>query len=424
MATSEPYKIMVVDDSPQISKALSDLLSASGYVVRTAPSGERALQILDTAKFDLIITDLKMTGMTGIDLARQVRERAPGLPVVILTGYGDMDSVISALRLGVADYLKKPFSIDEVLAVVEREIIKSKGRPAKPAAAAQAEEKPPRVYLFAQRDLEQIEAVLSRLRAQATAESAMLVEQAGYVIAAKGLSSSADVEPLSNLIASSRSASASIASLLGEVQDFSTNYLEGQRVSVYTTSLGRGLYLAVVVPKGTKQGLVWLYAKEAAVEIDRIVQRATTAMQTQLGHAVGLADTDRLRQEMAEQKVENVFERRRPTPPPPSPQPRVERAAPSRATVSTISFKRDRSEPEVKTPAPDKSGEAARDAAREEAPTVASGISFEEALKLGLLANVASETPTPAEPANEPEVTGGLTPDKFEEALLKGLFDA
>ena len=128
MATEEPYKILVVDDSPQIAKALSDLLSASGYVVRTAPSAERALQILGEAAFDLIITDLKMTGMTGIDLAKQVLQKTPGLPVVILTGFGDMDSVVHALRLGVADYLKKPFSIDEVTSVVEREIAKSKGR--------------------------------------------------------------------------------------------------------------------------------------------------------------------------------------------------------------------------------------------------------------------------------------------------------
>src|SRR5512139_3782115 len=305
MATEESGKILVVDDSPQISKALSDLLSASGYAVRTAPSAERALQILESAKFDLIITDLKMTGMTGIDLARQVLQTTPGLPIVILTGFGDMDSVISALRLGVADYLKKPFSIDEVMSVVEREIAKSKGRETAPAEARPTE-KPPRLYIFGQRDLEQIEAVLSRLRAQATAESAMLVEQAGYVIAAKGMSSGADVEPLSNLIASSRSTSASLASLLGEAQDFSTSYMEGQRVSVYTTSLGRGLYLAMVVPKGTKQGLVWLYAKEAAVEIDRIVQRATDAVQRQLGREVGTADAEALRKEMADQKVENV----------------------------------------------------------------------------------------------------------------------
>jgi DNA-binding response OmpR family regulator len=405
----EPSKILVVDDSPQISKALSDLLTASGYAVRTAPSAERALQILESAKFDLIITDLKMTGMTGIELAKQVLQKSPGLPVIILTGFGDMDSVISALRLGVADYLKKPFSIDEVMSVVEREIAKSKGRAAAPVEARPTE-KPPRLYIFGQRDLEQIEAVLSRLRAQATAESAMLVEQAGYVIAAKGMSSSGDVEPLSNLIATSRSTGATLASLLGEAQDFSTSYMEGQRVSVYTTSLGRGLYLAVIVPKGTKQGLVWLYAKEAAVEIDRIVQRATDAMQKQLGREVGSADAEALRQEMADQRVENVFERRRTPPPPP---PKLDRTPPP-ANVSTISFRKDRAQPETRT-------ETAREEPVEEtAPAPA--ITFEEAMKLGLLKDIAPEPPPAATATSESESSGGLTPDKFEEALLKGLF--
>ncbi len=102
MTTDEPYKILIVDDSPQISKVLSDLLGTSGYSVRTAPSAERALQIMESSAFDLVLTDLKMTGMTGIDLAQKVMERMPGVPVVIITGYGDMDSVIHALRLGVA----------------------------------------------------------------------------------------------------------------------------------------------------------------------------------------------------------------------------------------------------------------------------------------------------------------------------------
>jgi DNA-binding response OmpR family regulator len=404
MATAEPDKILVVDDSPQISKALSDLLSTSGYLVRTAPSAERALQILESATFDLIITDLKMTGMSGIDLARQVLQKTPDLPVVILTGFGDMDSVINALRLGVADYLKKPFSIDEVISVVEREIARRKGRQAAPVALTPAE-KPPRLYIFGRRDLEQIEAVLSRLRAQATAESAMLVEQAGYVIAAKGMSTGADVKPLSNLIASSRSTSASLATLLGETQDFSTSYMEGQRVSVYTTALGRDLYLAIIVPKGTKQGLVWLYAKEAAVEIDRIVQRAIDAMQQQLGHAVGAADAEVLRKEMADQKVENVFERRRAAPPPPP------------SSISTISFRRDRSQPEVTT-------EAAREEPTVEEAPPAPDISFEEAMKLGLLKDIASESSAEASaPSASEAAADGLTPDKFEDALRKGLFD-
>jgi DNA-binding response OmpR family regulator len=452
MTTDELPKILVVDDSPQISKALSDLLGASGYSVRTAPSGERALQIMETSMFDLVLTDLKMTGMSGIDLAKKVMERLPGVPVVILTGFGDMDSVINALRLGVADYLKKPFSMDEVLSVVQRELTKGHAQRAAAALETKAPEKPPRVYIFNQKDLEQIETVLSRLRAQATAESALLVEQAGYVIAAKGMSGGVEVEPLSDLIAGSRATSASLASLLGEEQDFSTNYMEGQRVSVYTTVLGRGLYLAVIVPKGTKQGLVWLYAKEAAVEIDRIVRRATDAIQEQLGHIVGDQDREALRKELAARNVENVFEQKRSVPP----LPKLDRTPPP-SNVSTISFRKDQVEPEVTTGA---FRQVAPPPPQEEKPPVEedtepiTAVSFEEAMKMGLLgslvpseplptapepevptANLApdkvdavfdnpigNEAASPAEPSAEaPSAEESLTPDKFEEALRKGL---
>jgi len=130
-----------------------------------------------------------------------------------------------------------------------------------------------------------------------------------------------------------------------------------------------------------------------------------------LGHAVGAADAEVLRQEMADQKVENVFERRRPPPPPL----RLERTPPP-SSVSTISFHRDRSQPEVKTEA------APEEPTVEEVPS-APGISFEAAVQLGLLKDIAPEPPAEAPAASEPEAAaGGLTPDKFEEALQKGLF--
>jgi hypothetical protein len=154
-----------------------------------------------------------------------------------------------------------------------------------------------------------------------------------------------------------------------------------------------------------------LYAKEAAVEIDRIVQRATDAVQKQLGREVGSADAEAFRKEMADQKVENVFDRRR-TPPPP---PRLERTPPP-ANVSTISFRKDRSQPEVTT------GHAHEESAIENT-TPTPEISFDDAVKLGLLKDVAPEPPPPTPVADEGEpADGGLTPDKFEDALLKGLF--
>lgn len=422
--TEDSPKLLVVDDSPQVCKALGDVLKASGYVVRTAPSGERALQIAETDRFDLVITDLKMTGMSGLDLARRIFELMPGVPVVMLTGFGDMDAVITALRSGIADFLKKPFSIDEVLSVVKRELAKSPARamPAVlPARSDVAAERPPRVYIFNQRDLEQIEAVLSKLRAQATAESALLVEQAGYVIAAKGLVSAADLEPISNLIAGARSTSASLASLLGEPQDFSTSYMEGQRVSVYTTALGRGLYLVVIVPKGTRQGLVWLYAKESALEIDRIVQRAAESMQKQLGRTVSAADTEALHQEMAAQKVQNVFE------PPAEAKPAAPRStARALGTVSTFSFKKDRSAPEIVANRPEPPAPP-QPTMEEEPAEPAAALSFEEAQRLGLLSNFEidqiDQSPAAEQPPEPTAPAGGLTPDRFEAALKSGLLN-
>ncbi len=433
--SDEANKILVVDDSVQVCKALSDILKASGYAVRTAPSAERALQITEADRFDLVITDLKMTGMNGMDLAKKIFERMPGVPVVILTGFGDMDAVIAALRSGVADFLKKPFSIDEVLSVVRRELAKTQSRPPTliPALSSSTPERPPRVYIFAQRDLEQIDAVLSKLRAQAGADSALLVEQAGYVIAAKGLVNNADLEPISNLIAGARSTSASLASLLGESQDFSTSYMEGQRVSVYNTALGRGLYLVVIVPKGTKQGLVWLYAKESALDIDRIVRRATDDMQKQVGHTMGDAEADALHQEMAEQKVENVFQTRTPVSSPrPSTAPRS--SIRPLGTISTISFKKDRPTPEVvASPVPIQEVEPpVSPAPIEPAAPAGPAISFEDALKLGLLnfdgvppiETAESAAPRPAESETLPEsASSALSPDTFAAALDHGLLN-
>ena len=136
--------------------------------------------------------------------------------------------------------------------------------------------------------------------------------------------------------------------------------MEGQRVSVYNTALGRGLYLVVIVPKGTKQGLVWLYAKESALDIDRIVRRATDDMQKQVGHTMGDAEADALHQEMAEQKVENVFQPRTPVSSPrPSTAPRS--SIRPLGTISTISFKKDRPTPEVvASPVPAQDSRTAR----------------------------------------------------------------
>jgi DNA-binding response OmpR family regulator len=281
MATEPVANILVVDDSEAICRALRDLLTMSGYTVRTAPSGERALQILETASMDLVITDLKMSGISGIQLLKKIKEKTPALPVVILTGFGDMDSVVEAMRSGVADYLKKPFSVNEVIQVTERELKRSKqlqAAAAVPTTAwmtpATAAPKPTRIFIFSAREADGIDKVLSSLRAETMAESVLLIEDSGHVVSAKGISNERDMPSLAALVVASRTTNAQMASLLGEGESFSLNYLEGQRVSVYSAGISQRLLLVVVVPKLVKQGAVWMYTKKAAAEIEKTVASA------------------------------------------------------------------------------------------------------------------------------------------------------
>lgn len=110
--------ILIVDDEDIIRVSLQRDLLDEGYVVDIAKDGKTAIGMLDK-KYDLIITDLMMEGIGGIDVLQTAREKYPQQAVFILTGYGDLDSAINALRLGAADYLLKPYHYEELLLRIE-----------------------------------------------------------------------------------------------------------------------------------------------------------------------------------------------------------------------------------------------------------------------------------------------------------------
>lgn len=119
--------ILVVDDEEDILELIERHLSNKGYEVITAYDGEQALPLLDKLKFDLVITDLKMPRIDGMELLKRVKERDPNIEVVILTGHGTMDSVIEALRDGGAfDYLQKPLYNIKQLSFVTKKALERK----------------------------------------------------------------------------------------------------------------------------------------------------------------------------------------------------------------------------------------------------------------------------------------------------------
>lgn len=116
------YRVLVVDDESSIREMLSKTLALAEYEVDTAPDAIAALDMLrmSQANYDLLIADLKMPGMDGLTLIRQVRQLRSGLPVIIITGFSTESSAIEAVNLGVSAYLTKPFRVPQVLAAAAK----------------------------------------------------------------------------------------------------------------------------------------------------------------------------------------------------------------------------------------------------------------------------------------------------------------
>lgn len=116
--------ILVVDDEKSQREILEMILSGEGYDVTTASSGEAALKFVETKRFDLVLTDLKMTGMSGIDLLRELISRDKSTMVILLTAHGTVDSAFEAKDLGAFAYLQKPYERENLLETVEKALTK------------------------------------------------------------------------------------------------------------------------------------------------------------------------------------------------------------------------------------------------------------------------------------------------------------
>jgi two-component system response regulator AtoC len=113
-------RVLLVDDDAQIRVSLSEALEDLGFVVRLAESAEEALSRIAEAKPQLVLSDIRMPGMDGIQLLKLIKERAPGVDVVLMTAFDDMPTVVTAMREGAFDFLVKPVHLDELEEVLKR----------------------------------------------------------------------------------------------------------------------------------------------------------------------------------------------------------------------------------------------------------------------------------------------------------------
>ncbi len=112
--------ILLVDDDEMVLQTIGDFLVRRGHRVKTAADGSEALRLMDGDPPDLVISDIQMPGMGGIAFLKAVRRQFPDLPVILVTGYATVETAVAALRGRAYDYLKKPVSLEELQACIER----------------------------------------------------------------------------------------------------------------------------------------------------------------------------------------------------------------------------------------------------------------------------------------------------------------
>ena len=112
--------ILIVDDDAQLRQSFEKLLTAEGHTVRTAASGEAALAAVRSSLPDLVIMDVRMPGMSGLEAFKVMHEMEPKLPVIIMTAFGTTETAIEATKLGAFEYVLKPFEIPDILALISQ----------------------------------------------------------------------------------------------------------------------------------------------------------------------------------------------------------------------------------------------------------------------------------------------------------------
>jgi DNA-binding NtrC family response regulator len=114
------YKILVVDDDPEMCQTISDVLCEEGFSVDTLNESMQASKLLRNKEFDVIVTDLRMKGLKGLDLLGETRKVNPPPPVIIITAFGTIESAIQAMKMGAYDYITKPFKMEELVLTIQK----------------------------------------------------------------------------------------------------------------------------------------------------------------------------------------------------------------------------------------------------------------------------------------------------------------
>jgi CheY-like chemotaxis protein len=276
-----PKRVLLVDDDPTVTMVLAESLEKLGsqYAIETAQDANRALDRIEKGPPDLIITDLRMPGMDGLELIRQVRTRSPRTRLILMTGYGNAKIEATAYHLGACRYIDKPFKTEHLIAEVQ-------------AALAEPELPGQDVLILSDDQADTVAKCLADLRFEVGAQCILLADIAGQIVANVGRTEDLDLTALVSLVGGGFAAAFEMARYLGESQARTLNYHDGDRYDIYSSNVNDNLFVVLLFDKRpqagrsaahrSRIGMVWLYTRRALEQLHRVVSDATWIQASEL----------------------------------------------------------------------------------------------------------------------------------------------
>ena len=265
-------RILIVDDEEKVVFFLRESLEELGqdFVVEAAKSGEEALEKIEHQPFDLVVSDLRMPGIDGLELLESVKELSPNTRLILMTAYGSDEVEAEARRLQIYEYITKPFHVSDLIEAARDAL----------ADVAVSEKG---MLVLSDRQFEQINRLLASLRFEVGAQCILLADLAGQVVTEVGISEGLETGTFMPLIADGFATAFKMAQYLHDKEAFNLNFYEGSNYDIYSTSVGDNLFLTLVFDRRrqpSRIGMVWLYAKrtiqdllESLSTVEQAVQR-------------------------------------------------------------------------------------------------------------------------------------------------------
>lgn len=260
--------ILIVDDEPRVASFLGEILELTNhkYHITTAKSGEEALQILRQEPADLLVTDLRMPGLSGLDLIHWARSANPHTRVILITAYSDAEAEHEAHHMNVRHYITKPFEMDDFTQVVE-------------TVLAEMTIAPPGFVILTDEALAQIAEELEKLQYNTGAMCILMADMQGRKIVEAGNTEGLDVTTLLALLGGGFVTNTELAHQFGEGESANLNFHQGTRYEIYAATVGDNLFIALVYDRQTQPsriGVVWLYTRRAIDTLIAIVEHDIT----------------------------------------------------------------------------------------------------------------------------------------------------